>query len=118
MQLRAIPHCPAAVPLSRPESTDPMSISLADVHRIAHLARIEIDAAQSAEVRAKLDAIFAMINELAAVDTTGVVPMAHTQDVVLPLRPDVVTETDQRARYQAEAPAVEEGLYLVPKVIE
>jgi len=95
-----------------------MSLSVADVHRIAHLARIEIDAAQAEEVRAKLDAIFALINELQAVDTTGVVPMAHAQDVMLPLREDRITETDRHAVYQAVAPAVEDGLYLVPKVIE
>lgn len=95
-----------------------MTISLADVHRIAHLARIEIDAGQAEEVRAKLDAIFGMIGELAAVDTRGVVPMAHAQDVMLALREDVVTETDRRAAYQQVAPAVEDGLYLVPKVIE
>ncbi len=95
-----------------------MTISLADVHRIAHLARIEIDAGQADEVRTKLDAIFGMINELAAVDTQGVVPMAHAQDVTLPLREDRVTETDRRAAYQRVAPAVEDGLYLVPKVIE
>jgi aspartyl-tRNA(Asn)/glutamyl-tRNA(Gln) amidotransferase subunit C len=95
-----------------------MSISTADVHRIAHLARIEIDAAEAEEVRAKLEAIFAMINELRAVDTTGVVPMAHAQDVMLPLREDKVTEPDRHALYQAAAPAVEDGLYLVPKVIE
>jgi aspartyl-tRNA(Asn)/glutamyl-tRNA(Gln) amidotransferase subunit C len=95
-----------------------MPLSAADVHRIAHLARIEIDAAQADEVRVKLDAIFAMISELQAVDTTGVVPMAHAQDVMLPLREDRVTETDRHALYQANAPAVEGGLYLVPKVIE
>jgi aspartyl-tRNA(Asn)/glutamyl-tRNA(Gln) amidotransferase subunit C len=95
-----------------------MTISVADVHRIAHLARIEIDAGQADEVRSKLDAIFGMINELAAVDTQGVVPMAHAQDVTLPLREDRVTETDRRAAYQQVAPAVEDGLYLVPKVIE
>ncbi len=95
-----------------------MTISLADVHRIAHLARLEIDARQADDVRAKLDAIFALINELAAVDTTGVVPMAHAQDVMLPLREDRVTEVDRRAVYQQGAPAVENGLYLVPKVIE
>ena len=95
-----------------------MTISLADVHRIAHLARIEIDAAEAEDVRAKLDAIFGMINELAAVDTTGVVPMAHAQDVMLPLRADAVTESDHRALFQGVAPAVEDGLYLVPKVIE
>jgi aspartyl-tRNA(Asn)/glutamyl-tRNA(Gln) amidotransferase subunit C len=95
-----------------------MPLSAADVHRIAHLARIEIDAAQAEEVRAKLDAIFAMINELQAVDTTGVVPMAHAQDVMLPLREDRVMEPDRHALYQTLAPAVESGLYLVPKVIE
>ena len=95
-----------------------MTLSIADVHRIAHLARIEIDAGQADEVRAKLDAIFAMINELSAVDTTGVEPMAHAQDVTLALRDDAVTETDESARYQRIAPSVEDGLYLVPKVIE
>ena len=95
-----------------------MSLSLADVHRIAHLARIQIDAGQAEEIRAKLDAIFALINELAAVDTTGVEPMAHAQDVTLALRDDAVTESDRSAAYQRVAPAVEEGLYLVPRVIE
>lgn len=95
-----------------------MSISIADVHRIAHLARIQIGAAEADEVRAKLDAIFALINELAAVDTTGVEPMAHAQDVTLALRDDAVTETDGSAAYQRVAPAVEDGLYLVPRVIE
>ena len=95
-----------------------MTISLADVHRLAHLARLEIDAGQADEVRAKLDAIFALIDRLNAVDTAGVVPMAHAQDVCLPLRPDQVTETDRHALYQSVAPAVEDGLYLVPKVIE
>ena len=63
-----------------------MTISLTDVYRIATSARLEIDAAQAEEVRTKLDAIFGLIDELAAVDTKGVVPMAHAQDVVLPLR--------------------------------
>ena len=95
-----------------------MSLSLADVHRIAHLARIRIDAEQAEEVRAKLDAIFALINELAAVDTTGIAPMAHAQDVTLTLRDDAVTESDTSAVNQRVAPAVQDGLYLVPKVIE
>ena len=95
-----------------------MTISDADVHRIAHLARIEIDAGQADEVRTKLDAIFGMINELAAVDTQGVVPMAHAQDVMLPLRDDVVSDTDKHALFQSVAPAVEDGLYLVPRVVE
>jgi aspartyl-tRNA(Asn)/glutamyl-tRNA(Gln) amidotransferase subunit C len=95
-----------------------MSLSIADVHRIAHLARIEIDAGEAEEVRAKLDAIFALINELAAVDTTGVEPMAHAQDVTLALRDDGVTEPAASAAYQRVAPSVQDGLYLVPKVIE
>jgi aspartyl-tRNA(Asn)/glutamyl-tRNA(Gln) amidotransferase subunit C len=95
-----------------------MTISLADIHRLAHLARLEIDAADAEDVRAKLDAIFGMIGQLQAVDTTGVAPMAHAQDVCLPLRDDAVTETDRHALYQSVAPAVEDGLYLVPKVIE
>ena len=95
-----------------------MSLSLADVRRIAHLARIEIDEAEAEDVRRKLDAIFALIDELQAVDTTGVVPMAHAQDVMLPLRADEVTEADRHALYQSVAPSVEAGLYLVPKVIE
>jgi aspartyl-tRNA(Asn)/glutamyl-tRNA(Gln) amidotransferase subunit C len=95
-----------------------MSLTIADVHRIAHLARIQIDAGEAEEVRAKLDAILALINELAAVDTSGVEPMAHAQDVTLALRDDVVTESDQSATYQRLAPFVADGLYLVPKVLE
>jgi len=95
-----------------------MTITAADVHRLAELARIEIDAAQVADVRAKLTAIFTLIDELNAVDTGGVVPMAHAQDVQLPLRDDAVTEPDRHEIYQRVAPAVEDGLYLVPKVIE
>ena len=95
-----------------------MALTLADVHRIAHLARIDIDATAATEVHRKLEAIFAMINELQAVDTTGIVPMAHAQDVMLPLRDDVVSDGDQHALFQGAAPAVEDGLYLVPKVIE
>jgi aspartyl-tRNA(Asn)/glutamyl-tRNA(Gln) amidotransferase subunit C len=95
-----------------------MTLSAADVERIAQLARIEIDAAEIEEMRAKLDAIFALIDELLAIDTGGVVPMAHAQDVTLPLRDDAVTETDRHQLYQSVAPAVEAGLYLVPRVIE
>jgi aspartyl-tRNA(Asn)/glutamyl-tRNA(Gln) amidotransferase subunit C len=95
-----------------------MTITVADVHRLAELARLEIDADEADEVRSKLDAIFAMINELNAVDTADVAPMAHAQDVCAPLREDRVTEADRHALYQSVAPAVEGGLYLVPKVIE
>lgn len=95
-----------------------MSLSPDDLTRIAQLARIEIDAGAARDMRAELDAIFAMINELQAIDTAGVEPMAHAQDVMLPLRDDVVTEADRRAVYQQAAPAVVDGLYLVPRVIE
>ena len=95
-----------------------MTLTLDDVRRIAHLARIDVDAQAVSDVHAKLEAIFAMINELQAVDTTGVEPMSHAQDVVLPLREDKVTETDRHADFQRVAPAVEDGLYLVPRGVE
>jgi aspartyl-tRNA(Asn)/glutamyl-tRNA(Gln) amidotransferase subunit C len=95
-----------------------MALTLDDVHRIAHLARIEIDATAALEVHGKLEAIFAMINTLQAVDTTGIEPMSHAQDVMLPLREDVVTDGDERALFQSVAPAVQDGLYLVPRVVE
>jgi aspartyl-tRNA(Asn)/glutamyl-tRNA(Gln) amidotransferase subunit C len=95
-----------------------MALTLDDIHRIAHLARIEIDAGAAAEVHAKLTAIFGLINELQAIDTEGIVPMSHAQDVALPLREDRVTEQDRHALQQSVAPSVEDGLYLVPRVIE
>ena len=105
-------------PLPRLPAQHIMALTLDDVHRIAHLARIEIDEAAAREVHGKLLAIFAMINTLQAVDTTGIVPMSHAQDVMLPLREDVVTASDQRALFQSVAPAVQDGLYLVPRVVE
>jgi aspartyl-tRNA(Asn)/glutamyl-tRNA(Gln) amidotransferase subunit C len=95
-----------------------MALSSEDVQRIAHLARIEITPQEASEIRAKLDSIFELIEKMRAVDTTGIVPMAHAQEVVLPLREDVVTEEDRRELYQSVAPAVQSGLYLVPKVVE
>ena len=95
-----------------------MALTLDDVRRIAHLARIDIDAAQSADVHAKLTAIFGLIDQLNAVDTTGITPMAHAQDAALALREDTVTEADAHVLFQSVAPAVEDSLYLVPKVIE
>jgi len=71
-----------------------------------------------AEVRDRLNRVLGLIDQLQAVDTAGIEPMSHALDVVQPLRPDAVTESDQRARFQSGAPAVEGGLYLVPKVIE
>jgi aspartyl-tRNA(Asn)/glutamyl-tRNA(Gln) amidotransferase subunit C len=95
-----------------------MAPTLDDVLRIAHLARLDIDAAAAREVHAKLAAIFTLINELQAIDTTGIEPMSHAQDVSAPMRADAVTETDRHADFQRVAPAVEDGLYLVPRVIE
>ena len=95
-----------------------MSLSLDDVKRIAHLARIEVSADEAGQVLGQLAGIFAMIGEMQAVDTRDVEPMAHAQDLMLRLREDAVTETDQHAAFQAIAPQVEAGLYLVPKVIE
>ncbi len=95
-----------------------MALSLNDVHRIAYLARIEVNEAEAVAVLEKLTGIFGMIEELQKIDTTGVEPMSHAQDIPLRLREDVVTETDQTALFQSIAPQVEGGLYLVPKVIE
>jgi aspartyl-tRNA(Asn)/glutamyl-tRNA(Gln) amidotransferase subunit C len=95
-----------------------MALTLDDVHRIAHLARLSIDADAASEVHAKLEAIFGLIDQLNAVDTTGIEPMAHAQDVALALREDKVTEFDQHGLFQAQAPAVEDSLYLVPRVVE
>ena len=95
-----------------------MALSPDDIQRIAQLARIEITPAEAADVGAKLDGIFAMIGRMSAVDTAGIVPMSHAQDLSLPLREDRVSESDRRDLYQSVAPAVRDGLYLVPKVIE
>ena len=95
-----------------------MALSLQDVQRIAQLARIAITPAEAEDVRDKLERIFELINEMRAVDTTGIVPMAHAQEVMLPLRDDRVTEPDRHELYQRVAPLVQDGLYLVPKVIE
>jgi aspartyl-tRNA(Asn)/glutamyl-tRNA(Gln) amidotransferase subunit C len=95
-----------------------MALYSEDIQRIAHLARIEITAGEAVDIRSKLDSIFDLIGRMRAVDTTGIVPMSHAQEVTLPLREDVVTETNRRKLYQSVAPAVQDGLYLVPKVIE
>ncbi len=95
-----------------------MSLTLEQVKRIAHLARIEISDGEALTTQGHLNGIFQLIEEMQAVDTRGVEPMAHAQDVSQRLREDAVTEGDRRAGYQAVAPDVEAGLYLVPKVIE
>lgn len=95
-----------------------MSLTLDDVKRIAHLARIEVSESEAQTYLAQLSSIFGLVEEMQAVDTSGIEPMAHAQDVVLRLREDKVSEADRRIAYQAVAPQVEAGLYLVPKVIE
>ncbi|RCS58600.1 Asp-tRNA(Asn)/Glu-tRNA(Gln) amidotransferase subunit GatC [Parvibium lacunae] len=99
-----------------------MSISLSDVQRIAHLARLDLPEPQATATQASLNAIFGLIEQLQAVDTQGIEPLTHPvayiQEVAQRLRPDAVTETNQREANQQSAPAVQDGLFLVPKVIE
>jgi aspartyl-tRNA(Asn)/glutamyl-tRNA(Gln) amidotransferase subunit C len=95
-----------------------MSLANDDVRRIAALARIAITAEESAEVLERLNRVLALIEEMRAVDVSGVEPMAHALDVGQRLRVDKVTESDQHQLHQSVAPAVEGDLYLVPKVIE
>ena len=95
-----------------------MSLSLDEVRRIAHLARIEVSEAEALATRQQLNDIFALIGEMQAIDTDGIEPMSHAQDLMLRLREDKVTESDERALFQSIAPQVEGDLYLVPKVIE
>ena len=95
-----------------------MSLSLDDVSRIARLARIEVSPAEAEQTRNQMNGILAFVEQLQAVNTDNIAPMAHAVDVVQRLRPDVVTESDRHAAFQAIAPETEAGLYLVPKVIE
>jgi len=95
-----------------------MSLNQDDVKRIARLARIDISDADADLTQTRLNTIFELIATMQAVDTRGISPMAHAQDVSQRLRDDVVTETDRHVAFQAIAPAVENALYLVPKVIE
>ena len=99
-----------------------MSLSPQDVSRIAHLARLELKADEQAAMLGQLNGFFGIVEQMSAVDTSGVeplfTPLSAVQAVALRLRDDVVTEADQRALNQASAPRVEDGLFLVPKVIE
>ena len=95
-----------------------MSLSLDDVKRIAHLARIRVTEDEAAQYREQLNGIFGLIEAMQAVDTSAIEPMAHARDGHQRLRADAVTESDRRDAFQAVAPQVEAGLYLVPKVIE
>ena len=99
-----------------------MSLSDDQVRRIARLARLDLAPAEVQPVVDRLNRILGLIEQMRAVDTSGIEPMAHPLDAQLPqgqrLRPDEVTEKDRREDYQAVAPATQDGLYLVPKVIE
>lgn len=95
-----------------------MSLSPEQVSQVAHLARLELKPEKTTLYAQQLSNILAMVDQLTAVDTAGVMPMAHPLELTQRLRPDVVSEPNRREAYQAHAPAIEAGLFLVPKVIE
>jgi aspartyl-tRNA(Asn)/glutamyl-tRNA(Gln) amidotransferase subunit C len=100
-----------------------MSLALSDVKRLAILAQLDLTEDQAAQTLIKLNGIFALVEQMKAVDTSGVEPLsqpiaAYRHDLALRLREDAVTEPDRRDDYQKVAPATQDGLYLVPKVIE
>lgn len=95
-----------------------MALEKSDVEKIAHLARLHVDANETEEVTSRISSILDMIDEMQSIDTASVAPLAHPFDAVQRLRPDVVTEHNQREYLQKAAPATQDGLYLVPKVIE
>ena len=95
-----------------------MFLANADVRKVARLARLAMSETEIEAARSQLSGIFELIAEMQAVDTQGIAPMSHAQDVSQRLREDKVTETDQREAFQKIAPQVEAGLYLVPQVIE
>ncbi len=95
-----------------------MALEKSDVEKIAHLARLHIDATEAQEVASRISSILELIDQMQSVDTRDVAPRAHPFDAVQRLRPDIVTEKNEREYLQKIAPAVQDGLYLVPKVIE
>jgi aspartyl-tRNA(Asn)/glutamyl-tRNA(Gln) amidotransferase subunit C len=99
-----------------------MSLTSTDIARIANLARLELQPAESERLLTQINGFFDIVEQMRAVDTTGVEPLAHPvaaiQDITLRLRDDAVSEPNQREANQQSAPAVERGLFLVPKVIE
>lgn len=100
-----------------------MSLTLSDIARLSKLAQLDLSEQQSSDALAKLNDIFALVEQMKAVDTTGIQPLAHPvavwrDDLAMPLRDDRATEPNRRDDYQQPAPAVQDGLYLVPKVIE
>ena len=99
-----------------------MALTAQDVSRIAHLARLELQPAEQAAMLAQLNGFFTIVEQMGAVDTRSVeplyTPLSAVHEVALRLREDAVTEADERQANQRSAPAVERGLFLVPKVIE
>jgi aspartyl-tRNA(Asn)/glutamyl-tRNA(Gln) amidotransferase subunit C len=95
-----------------------VSLEPEDVEKIAHLARLRIEAQDIPGYARNLSEILALVERMNSIDTQGVQPMAHPQDIHQRLRADEITESDQRDRFQKNAPQTEAGLYLVPKVIE
>jgi aspartyl-tRNA(Asn)/glutamyl-tRNA(Gln) amidotransferase subunit C len=95
-----------------------MALENSDIEKLAVLARININDEMKTEVAAKISDILTMIDDMQAVNTNGVKPMANPLDATQRLRDDVITENNKRDELQAIAPAIEDGLYLVPKVID
>ncbi|WP_372750239.1 Asp-tRNA(Asn)/Glu-tRNA(Gln) amidotransferase subunit GatC [Litorivivens sp.] len=95
-----------------------MAVGPSDIEKIAHLARIRIAPDQVGEVASRLSDILGMVDQMQAVDTSNIAPMANPHDATQRLRPDAVTEEDQRDTFMALAPQSEDGLFLVPRVIE
>ena len=99
-----------------------MALTPQDIARIAHLARLELQAHESERMLAQINGFFDIVERMRAVDTTGIEPLSHpvaaVQDIALRLREDVASEPNDREANQRSAPAVERGLFLVPKVIE
>ena len=97
-------------------------MKLDDVQRIAHLSSLELSQAEAEAVLPQLQAVFALVEEMQAVDTSGLAPLAHPilflRDLAQPMRTDLVAESDQRAQNMQSAPAQQDGYFLVPKVIE
>jgi aspartyl-tRNA(Asn)/glutamyl-tRNA(Gln) amidotransferase subunit C len=100
-----------------------MSLTLEDIARLSKLAQLDLNDQQAGDALDKLNSIFSLVEQMSAVDTTGVAPLSHPSaawkdDVALRLREDKVTEPNRRDDYQKPAPATQDGLYLVPKVID
>ena len=120
-------HCPPGFEPSGKviQATFPgenMALNLNDVTRIAHLARLELAEGEAQQTLGQLNNIFALVEKMQAVDTAGIEPLAHPVELIAPvelrLRADIVTEEIRRDAFQQCAPATQDGLYLVPKVIE